>query len=75
MAKPALFGAFLLWPISPGMTPCKCSPQPKRAPSSYLEPLAAIAMGAWLLQERITLISLLGGLVIIGVYLVNHRRS
>lgn len=42
----------------------------------YLEPLAAMGVGAWLLQEQITLFSLLGGLAIVGgVYLVNHQRA
>lgn len=42
----------------------------------YLEPLAAMTVGAWLLHEQITLASFLGGSAIIaGVYLVNHRRT
>lgn len=41
----------------------------------YLEPLAAMIVGAWLLREQITWISLAGGLAIIaGVYLVNRRN-
>ncbi len=41
----------------------------------YLEPLAAMAVGVWLLHERITFLSLLGGLgILTGVYLVNHRQ-
>jgi drug/metabolite transporter (DMT)-like permease len=41
----------------------------------YLEPLAAMVVGAWLLNERITPLSLLGGLgILTGVYLVNHRQ-
>ena len=40
----------------------------------YLEPLVSVAVAAWLLQEPITPATLAGGgLILVGVWLVNPR--
>lgn len=43
---------------------------------SYLQPVMAAALGVWLLSERITLKTVVGGAIILaGVYLTEHARG
>ncbi|MGH9446441.1 MAG: DMT family transporter [Terriglobia bacterium] len=43
---------------------------------SYLQPVMAAALGVWLLGERITVSTIVGGAVILaGVYLTEHARG
>jgi len=42
----------------------------------YLEPLVAVVVAATILNEAITLASLVGGMIIlVGVWLVNQRKD
>lgn len=43
---------------------------------SYLQPVMAAALGVWLLSERITVKTVVGGVIILaGVYLTEHARG
>lgn len=48
----------------------------KVAAFAYLQPLMAAVMGVWLLGERVSLASILGGaLILFGVYFTEHARG
>ncbi|TAM78956.1 MAG: DMT family transporter [Acidobacteria bacterium] len=48
----------------------------KAAAFSYLQPVMAVALGVWLLGERITLQAVAGGfLILLGVYLTELQRA
>lgn len=48
----------------------------KAAAFAYLQPIMAVALGVWLIGERVTLQAVTGGvLILLGVYLTERQRA